>query len=192
MRLAALAVLLGFGAFWALSRLVHAGRDPNLPWNEEYRILPEGAPAAGKTAANQVSIERTLRYKADAKEEDQPRGEVNMYVYPDGTVKGLWTGEFDANGTQQLVMAASFRGNTDATRKYPARKKEGKTPLYFITKGTYSILETRVEGGTHQNIAGYIYVRGWIYEDMAILGELVITEDKKTHETFTWSAEPLN
>lgn len=196
LRLAALLLVMTAVLAFVGRSFVTVNRDPNLPWNEEFRIIA-GA-EAGQIEASKIKglIKRVLRYKANAEQAGRRRGQMNLLIYPNGLVKGVWNGEYtNDSGVHCVVMTASFEGNIDASKAYVgfvAGQSEGGSALYFITKGTYVFLESEPAAGACHNRAGYIYVRGWLYPDYTAIGEIVITKDKRTYETFSWAARPSN
>jgi hypothetical protein len=164
--------------------------DSSLPWNEQASILPPGKAPQFNLSEDQPQLTDTLRYKAQVEHGGQPRGEINILIYPDGTVKGVWNGEYDEpNDVHCLVMAASFTGNIDPSKRFV---KRDPSKLYFITAGTSTLLETNPSTNRDRGINSFIYVRGWLDSNYAVIGELIITENKKTYETFSWDALPVN
>jgi len=182
-------------AFFLLggSSSLFSNSDPSLPWNEQASILPPGKTPQFKLSEDHPSLTGNLRYKAQVEQDGQPRGNINVLIYPDGTVKGVWNGEYDrADDTHCLIMAASFKGNIDPTRKFVENGIEDPSKLYFITAGAYNVLETVPSTGKSRDVSGFAYLRGWLNSNYTVVGELVITQNKKTFETFSWAAFPLN
>jgi len=193
LRFSAIILALALAVVLVVRSFLQGSLDPNLPWNEEFRILKEGQTVKQRSSAEQTTIGQVLRYKADAEQGGSPRGQVNILIYPDGIVKGVWNGEYDTgDGTHCLVMAASFKGNIDPTKPYPNAEGKKQSQVYFITKGTFVILETRMESGKSRSITGYVYVRGWLEPDYTAVGEVVVTENRKTCEIFSWGGLPAN
>ncbi len=167
--------------------------DPSLPWNEQARILSPGKTSDAKPSADQPQLTCALRYKAQAEQDGSPRGTVNLLIYPDGTVKGVWNGKYTKpDDAHCLIMAASFDGNIDPSKPFIRDGAQDPSKLYFITAGAFTLVETQLSTGQSRNINGYIYVRGWLAQDYTALGELTVTEDKKSFETFDWAAQPAN
>ena len=170
--------------------LLFGNPDSSLPWNEQASILPSGKALQFNLSEDQPQLTDTLRYKAQVEQGGQPRGEINVLIYPDGTVKGVWNGEYDRpDDVHCLVMAASFTGNIDPSKRFV---KRDPSKLYFITAGTSTLVETNLSTSRDSSISSFIYVRGWLDPNYAIIGELIITENKKTYETFSWDALPVN
>ena len=167
--------------------------DRSLPWNDQDRILLPGQTPQFKLSDEQPELTRVLRYKARVEQDDQPRGEINILIYPDGIVKGVWNGEYDRSDESHcLIMAASFAGNIDPDREYIEDDEKDPSKLYFLTAGAYNTFETKASASQPRNISGFVYVHGWLDHDYSIAGEMIITEDKKTFETFSWAAVPVN
>ena len=192
LRFFALAAALAAFAFIGPSSLF-SNTDSSLPWNEQERIWPEGQSRQVHLYANQPKLVNAMRYKAGAEQDEKPRGEISILVYPDGTVKGVWNGEYDgSDGTHYLIMAASFAGNIDPSKKFIENGKRDQSMLYFITAGAYNLVETTSSGGHPRDASGFLYVRGWLDPNYTAVGELIITKNKKSFETFSWAARPVN
>ena len=167
--------------------------NPNLPWNEEARILAPGKVLTRSPSADQPKITDTLRYKAQVWQDNGSRGVVNFIIYPDGIVKGVWNGEYESSSDSHcVVLASSFYGNIDPAKPCVDENAHYAGKLYFITSGTYSMLETANAAGYNRGINGLVYVRGWLDPNYVAEGELFITRNKKSYEVFTWSASPIN
>lgn len=164
--------------------------DPSLPWNEQASILPPGKTPQFKLSEDQPQLTGTLRYKTQVEQGGQPRGNINVLIYPDGTVKGFWNGEYDEpNDVHCLVMAASFTGNIDPSKRFV---KRDPSKLYFVTAGTFTLMETNLSTSRDRGINGFVYVRGWLDSNYTVVGELIITENKKTFDSFSWIGVPAN
>ena len=142
----------------------------------------------------QPKITEILLFKADAKQQRDDRGQISLTIAPDGTAAGYWAGEYDTGSphVNYVVVNANFKGNTDPSKVYSDQEGQDRSKLYFITKGKYLILETNFESGQVRNVAGYIYVTGWLSYDYSITGKITITPDKKTIQTFDWQWSALN
>lgn len=167
--------------------------DPTLPWNEQKRLTPRGMTPQFHLSEEQPKLTNVFRYKTQVELDDQPRGEINILIYPNGTVKGIWNGEYDrSDDVHCLIMAASFTGNIDPTRQYIENGTGDPSKLYFLTVGGYNTLETNMSTKQSRNVSGFVYVRGWLDLNYAVVGEVIITEDKKAFETFSWASLPVN
>lgn len=168
------------------------GTEAQLPWNEEKQMLGRRHAAEG-VLAEQPQIERILRYKSDVEQEGHGRGEVNLLIYPEGTVKGVWNGRYDfGDGVERVIMAASFSGNTVPGKRYVGENGPDRSKLYLMAKGTYVIMESKAGSGVEENTSGYLYVTGWVEKDFTAVGDLYITRDRRTYERFDWGATPMN
>jgi hypothetical protein len=167
--------------------------DPALPWNEINRILPEGPNTVVVPSADQPRLTQVLRYKTEAEYDGNECGTLNILIYPDGIVKGVWNGEYDMpGGGHYLIMAASFAGNIDPSKIFIENGARDPSKLYFITAGSYTMTKTQLSIGQNRSPCGAIYVRGWLDSEFTITGELIITEDKRSFDTFHWMALPIN
>jgi hypothetical protein len=186
------AVFVAFGMFAGPSFLFSSS-DSSLPWNEQERVMSRGRMPQFHPSEDQPQLTNVLRYKTQVEQDDRPRGEINVLIYPDGTVKGVWNGEYDrSDDFHCLVMASSFAGNIDPTRKFTENGVQDPSKLYFFTVGAYNVFETELSTKQQRNISGFAYVRGWLDPNYTVEGEMIITEDKKTFETFSWAALPIN
>ena len=177
-----------FGPSFLFSKI-----DRSLPWSEESRILPPDKTPALSTSEQQVQLTSILRYRTQLEQDGQPRGIINLIVYPNGIVKGVWTGEYDrSDDTHCVVMASSFAGNIDPSKPLIEDGVGNPSKLYFITTGGFTMLETQDSTGKSRGIFGQVYVCGWIDPNYTALAELTIAENKKTFETFPWAATPIN
>jgi hypothetical protein len=167
--------------------------NPNLPWNEESRILAPGVAVSRSPSADQPKITEVLRYKSQVWLDNDSRGVVNFIIYPDGIIKGVWNGEYEnSNDSHCIVLASSFSGNIDPTKPWTDENIHDATKLYFITSGTFTMLEMGSVTGYNRGINGLVYVRGWLDPNFLAAGELFITRNKKSYEVFSWSASPIN
>ncbi|MBN2019546.1 MAG: hypothetical protein JW749_04910 [Sedimentisphaerales bacterium] len=167
--------------------------DPDLPWNEQFRILPSGRTPTCEPSPDQPKIIHALHYKTHALQDDSTRGTLNFIISPEGVVKGIWNGEYDEeDGSHCILVAASFIGNIDPTKPCIKENIHDASKLYFISSGSFYLLKTAVSSGHNRGINGFIYVRGWLDLNYGATGELFITENKKTFDAFSWSAEPTD
>jgi len=176
--------------------------DPDLPWNEEFRVITNGRTLPNKPFAHQPQLTDVLRYKTHPERDGFQCGNLNFLIQPDGIVKGVWNGEYEqlaasesadqSDKIHRVIMAASFIGNIDPSKLCFEGGKRDPSKLYFIASGTFTLYETQASAGRVRNLYGYVYVRGWIDPNDAGRGELIITENKRSSETFTWTAQPIN
>jgi hypothetical protein len=166
---------------------------PDTPWNEENRILPEGKTPAKTPSVDQPKMTETLRFKIPVFEDDLGRGQINFVLYPDGTIKGVWSGEYErGEDVYCTILAASFIGNIDPAKPCIQNGRHDSSKLYFITSGSYSMLEKISSAGRERGINGLVYVRGWLDPNYTATGELFVTENRKAYDVFSFSAGPVN
>jgi hypothetical protein len=166
--------------------------DPSLPWVDAARILPSGREHSFHPSVDQPKLTEILRYKTSAQLDDWPCGNLNFVVLPDGIVKGVWSGEYEeSDDVHCIVLAASFNGNIDPSKPCIEGNRHDASKLYFVTAGTYTLLK-EMSSGLNRGINGFVYVRGWLDPNYTAVGELILTEDKMSYETYTYTANPLN
>lgn len=162
--------------------------DINPPWRQwdKMKIRMENEPI-GRPTPSQNQLSKTLQIIAKPKQEDQDRGEFEIFISPDGLLKGVWAGQFYINKDVDFqVMSCSFKGNIDPKEVYKANDIEDPSKLFFITKGHFMILETNSKSGQVRNLMGDAYIRGWLSSDNSVIGELIITADEKNFYLYTW------
>ena len=163
--------------------------DPEMPWNQLDRIVKRGEDVPAPSA-EQVSLTKNLWFKADAMEGDARRGKIEMFLWPNGRIKGGWSAEYEPRpNVHYQVMGDGFGGNIAPSKIYKDNYGEDRSQLYFITKGKFIILETNSETRKVRSVKGHIYVTGWLDTEYNATGEIIITSDKKSYKTFSWQAE---
>jgi len=166
--------------------------DPSLPWNEENRILPPDQTPVISPSPEQPQLTRVLRYKTSVRQENGSAGDISILIYPEGTVRGVWNGEYETqNNVRCQIMAASFTGNIDPSKTFIENDKIDPSRLYFITVGSFTMMETLPSGANHC-VYGGIYVRGWLDSEFTASGELIVTKNKRSYKIFNWTAFPVN
>jgi len=179
------------GLIWLDPSALFNRPDPDLPWNEEFRLLKAGEEGQWPSE-EQPNITKALLFEADAEQEDSRRGKIAMVIRPDGRIKGGWTAEYNASPEINLaVMACSFKGNIDASKIYKDDYGEDRSKLYFITKGKFIMLESNSKTNRNRSVKGHIYVTGWLDTEYNGSGEITITSDKRSFETFSWQAKGI-
>jgi hypothetical protein len=178
---------------WHLKSTV---KDPDLydypeAW-KEWRVREKSEKSIQEPSAEHPDISEGLKFDTNLSEKDskEPRGEMVMLVGPDGGVGGNWNGFYHKGRTRSFqIMVGGFDG-----RVYPAKIRRNETGeekpsmLYLMTKGEFLVQEADSEKGIVNNIAGDIYVRGWLSTDYVLTGEVTITSDEKYFETFTFKS----
>jgi hypothetical protein len=166
--------------------------DADLPWNEETRILPPGKTPTRVPSIDQPKLTDILSYRTQVQLDDCYRGNISFIIYPEGIVKGIWAGKYDRYGdTHCTILAASFAGNIDPSRACIEGSRHDASKLYFVTRGSFTMLE-EPSLGRSRGINGFLYVRGWLDPNYTAVGELFITEDKKSFEVYYLSAKPID
>lgn len=179
------------GLIWLDPSALFNRSDPDLPWNEASRLLKSDQQAQHFPSDEQPNITEFLLFKANAKEQDEPRGQINLVIRPDGTIRGGWTADYNPRPKiNYLVMGADFKGNIAPSKIYRDENGQDPSQLYFITKGKLLVLETHFESGKVRKAIGHIYVTGWLDTEYNATGTITITSDKRTYHTFTWEAAP--
>jgi len=173
--------------------------DPNAyPWEEEHLFIDDvldGYDMGGRRPpfSDQPPLKEALRYITDVYAGNEPRGEIELYVWTDGDVSGSWSAAYvektDRNRYYETVeeyregnKTNSFKGNTAPLKIYKDDRGEDKSRLYFITKGEFLLYERRED----RTITGTIYVTGWVDKNYNAEGELVLLSLGKESEFFIW------
>jgi hypothetical protein len=175
------------GLIWLDPTAFFRSSDPNLPWNEEFRLVAKDKEVPPTTQAQPV-IEDNLLLKSSLKKEDESRGSIGFVIKPDGRIEGSWAGEFHPEKKVLYeLISGGFEGNIAPSKKFIDENGiEDPSKLYFFTKGGYFILVTDDNTGKVYKMTGDIYVRGWINPDYHATGEMIVTADKKTYKSFSW------
>lgn len=158
-------------------------------WHEIYVRTQRGHPP-GKPTEEQPQIDRVLSVAAKPNEDTQQRGQMKLFILPDGTVEGGWYGQFNiSKDVDYQVMACQFKGLVDPEEVYSDEQGEDRSRLFFIAKGRFTILETNDDSGKVRKLSGNIYVRGWLGLDNLIEGEIILTADEKSFFLYTWKGK---
>jgi len=162
--------------------------DIDPPWRQWHRMRVErrGEPGEPPTA-EQPQLSKPLKVKASPVQDTEQRVEIEVFIFPDGTIGGGWTGEFFINkDVDYQVMNCQFKSVIDSKQVYTDRQGEDASKLFFIAKGHFVILETNNDTGRVRSLTGDAYVRGWLGTDYIANGQIVITSDEKDFFLFTW------
>jgi hypothetical protein len=158
-----------------------------LPWSEENRLVGNQGQIK-MPSPSQPAITNVLGYKSYPKENSQERGELILFIAPDGRVKGSWSGDFrEGSGVSLSVLAADFKGNIDSSKVYTDKAGQDTSKLYFIARGGFILLEENKKHPESSQRRGYIYVTGWIDPDYKSSGRITLTSDKNDYRIFTWA-----
>lgn len=168
-------------------------KDPDLcydlaPW-KEWRLRETSTKPPQEPSEEQPNIIGVLRFDTNARFQDEPRGEITLSIFPDGSVAGRWYGQYYKKKKINFdIFSADFEGKTYPRKIYLDEDGEDPSKLYFITKGKFVIQESNFEKGGLKHRAGDIYVTGWLNTDKTAMGEITITSNEKYSETFDWKA----
>ncbi|MFC1737534.1 hypothetical protein ACFL1G_00600 [Planctomycetota bacterium] len=180
-----LIVVIG-GLLWLDPSALFSSSDPNLPWNQEFRLVDDDEQVKAPSE-QQPAVSDFLSLEAKVKKDGERRGNIIMMIHPDGRIEGQWAAEYDPlPKVNFLVMSAGFKGNIDASKVFSDENGEDPSKLYFITRGRFLILETNDNTGKVRSVIGRIYVTGWVETEYNVTGELTITSDKKDYKLFSF------
>jgi hypothetical protein len=190
-------VLLAFVVYgvgrWVESRTPDPDTAQGLmPW-KEWRIREKSKKPADEPRVEHAKITTTLKYDANVElpETHDPRGEVIMWISPQGQVWGAWSGNYTNTKKENCdIQAGKFEGRVYPGKIYRDTKGEDLSKLYFLMKGKFLIHESDLKQKYHIH-DGDIYVNGWLDPDLSVISEITITSDEKYFETFSWKAGPV-
>ena len=155
-------------------------------WDKfKYNIDKNGIAAP---SAQQPKFDKPRILESPVKHLDHDRGNIQIFLNQDGTVAGSWGGQFNiSSDVDYQVMGCNFQGYIDPSKLYvDSEKIEDPTKLYFLTHGSFTILETNSKNGKVRSVGGDVYVTGWISADYSATGDVVLTSDKKYFYHYTW------
>ncbi len=169
-------------------------KDPDLcydlkPW-KEWRLREASEKPIPEISAEQPALTEGLKYDTNLKNKEggEPRGELVVFIGPDGSVSGSWSGIYHKGRERSFqIMGGEFGG-----RVFPGKihrneaNEEDPTKLYLMAAGEFWVQESDSEKGRVANSMGQIYVQGWLDGEYVLSGEVTITSDEKYFETFTW------
>jgi len=166
--------------------------DIEAPWRQWHQMhvrTKKGDPP-GRPRAKQPQIPKSLQVIAKCEEEGQPRGTLEVVFLPEGKVYAVWSGQFFFKKKVDFqVMGSKSNGRIDPDRMYTDNQGDDPSRLFFITKGHFAILQTDDNTGQVRNLAGEMYVRGWLCLDRAVHGEIILTVDQKNFYLYTWKGK---
>ena len=181
--------------------------DPNAyPWEEGRLFIDnvlDGYDMGGRRPPfpEQPPLNENLHYTAGVYFGGEPRGQIELYVFKDGSVTGSWTGAYEARTDRNRnyetlreykegFLTNDFKGNTAPLKIYKDDRGEDKSKLYFITRGEFLLRE----GRENRKIHGALYVTGWIDRNYTARGELFLLSSSggvADIEIFDWGpADP--
>lgn len=169
------------------------------PWQESNLFVNDvldGYDMGGRRPPfpGQPPLKEHLRYTTGVYAGNKPRGEIELYIWTDGDVTGSWTAAYvektDRNRYYKTMQESvegrktnTIWGNTAPLKIYKDGRGEDKSKLYFITSGAFLLQEST----EHRNLAGSIYVTGWIDKNYNAEGQLFLLSGFGPEpEMFTW------
>lgn len=158
------------------------------PWTE-WRLRESNAKALEEPSEEQPDITEGVRYDLNVNYQDEGRGEMYLVIRPDGTVMGVWHGNYYKEKTKLSfdIQGGDFEGYVCPLKIYQDENGENPSKLYFIAKGKFLIHEFDFKKKYRIRV-GDLYVTGWLEADYVVYGKLVITSDEKYSETYDWKA----
>lgn len=171
-------------------------KDPDLydyqeAW-KEWRAREKSEKPAQPLSPEQPALTGLLKYDTNLseKESKEPRGEMLLFVGPDGGVTGGWHGLYWQTRTVNIqIMGGGFDGKVYPAKIYRDENGEADpSMLYMMAKGNFGALKTDTKKGRVSNIGGHIYVRGWMSPEYVLTGEVTIISFGRDVETFTWKS----
>jgi len=131
----------------------------------------------GSPSEHQPQLSKPLQVVVNTVQDGKDRGQINVVILPDGTMKGAWKGEFFINKDVDFqVMSCGFKGLIDPEQDFSDEKGEDPTKLFFIAKGHFMILETNSKSGKVRNLMGEAYALREYLEDQGKRLEEVIRQ----------------
>lgn len=162
--------------------------DITPPWRQWHKIqvrLRDGP--LGNPTEEQPQLSKPLEIQARPVQDGNQRGEIRLMILADGTVQGMWGGEFFINKKVDFqVMNCRFEGMVDPEEVYEDEEGEDPSKLFFVAKGKFVILETNNDTGRVRNVVGDAYARGWLGLDDEVSGDVIITTDERKFYVYTW------
>lgn len=155
-------------------------------------------PVPSKPSPEQAQLKEGVSYDLNVKSQDakDPRASISISIDSSGGVWGRWYGQYyqkDKKGAKInldiMSMGAGFAGSICPGKIYQDEYGEDPSKLYFIARGDFLIQRTNFDVGTVKNMAGEVYVTGWLNKDLSVSGAITITSNRKYFETFFWSGK---
>jgi hypothetical protein len=164
------------------------GSGEDTPW-KEWRVVTSKQKDQQSPSELQPTITEAIRFDTKAWEESESRGKISIGIYPNGTVVGYWSGNYN-KGTQVNcdITNGDFDGYIWPSKIYSDENGEDPSKLYFITKGRFLLQENNLKEKTLNNKTGDIYVTGWLNRNYSATGKITITSNQRYSETFNWES----
>ena len=176
---------------WAGPRywVTRGDSDPELPWNLRSSLVGRDE-TPQKPSSAQLDMGEIMTLKAELKEDSASHGDISIIFARDGRISGGWGGEYKPEaGIIYEVLSAPFKGNIDPSRRYSDENGVDPSKLFFIAEGGVLMTKTVRAENKIRRIDAEIFVTGWIDADYNVIGEVIITSDRKSWKTFTWHGE---
>ena len=183
-------MVLGFVVYFSINPtdMFHgsANNDPNMPWNEEGRLVAQNG-TINTPLQSQPAIDQMMNFKLSLKENNGDRGTVMMRIDADGRLSGTWLGEYRPSPKiTRTVMSSKIEGNIDSSKVFLDGSGQDDSQLFVIGKGKFMILEFNDDDSTTQRKLGTIYLTGWLSTDYVLTGKVTLTSDKKDCEVYNF------
>jgi len=168
-------------------------KDPDLydypeAW-KEWRARGKFKKPAQPLSPEQPALTELLKYDTNLsdKESSEPRGEMLLFVGPEGSVRGGWHGLYWKTRTVNFqLIRGGFNGKVYPAKIYRNENgEEDPSMLYMMAKGNFSALKTDTKNGRVSHFGGDIYVRGWLSPEYVLTGEVTVTSSGEGVEKFT-------
>ena len=215
-----IAIFIGSIIFWYYPLASSEKNDhPDMPWYEQSLLVKSGKSPKNPPSDEQAQLTKDLYYTSEAEKDGDGRGKIMMKISADGMIKGGWSADYDMGPKIQtkrqdyrvnfLVTDAGFQGNIAPKKIYTDEQGKDPSKLYFITKGSLTLIETSNNTGRVNKVSGDIYVTGWIDPDYSVTGNIIIISERnssqswetyqnwetsqflsKSYQSFSWQAKP--
>jgi len=190
----AVIIILGLIAFGLQKMGVFAPHvtDPNqagiMPWKEwEIRQMNESLEPGIYGEVPNVPLLTSLLSPDDV-ETGKGRGQVTLN-FNAGEIFCKWHGSYHTEEKKlvDIVNAESF-GRIYCDKKYVDENgNEDPSKMWFISAGDFALLQS---GKMHvKNMAGEMYVCGWLGEDNTVEGSIFITSNRKYYQEFKFDGK---
>ena len=160
---------------------------------------PLEVPVPSAPSSEQAQLKEGANYNLNVtlKDANDPRAKITIAINSSGGVWGRWHGQYykkDKNGAKInldiMTPGTGFVGSICPGKIYEDENGEDASKLYFMAKGDFLIQRTNFDVGTVKNMAGEVYVTGWLDTDYNAAGLITITTDKSWSVSYRWQSEP--
>jgi hypothetical protein len=167
----------------------------NPPWKQWQDIQKHlDRSGLGKPASQQPKISEAIELTAPLFEDKNERGTITLMFRPDCTIKGGWQGKFfvDPNRSREFELAiCEIKGYLVPDETYAGVEKRSEPEkIYFLSRGSFILVDYNGATGLTNKLTGYIFVSGWILPDYTIQqGQAFMTSDEEHCKLFTFSGK---